>query len=875
MNRYASLADLAAQLSRRGDATALIECHDQDITRHSYAALAVESARLATGLLDAGLARDEAVLLLAPNSAAWIVAYLAVIRAGGLVVPLDDLSSDDEVARVLADCRARWAFTVNDHLRALEALSAAGELTITLLDDADDPRFWRRRFAEEAGPLPDIDPTRPACLLYTSGTTGVPKAVPLTHRNILFNVEALVEARLVGPEDRVALPLPLHHAYPGTIGLLTPLASGAAVVLPAGISGPEIATALRESRATILIGVPRLYSALLAALEARIARRGKTTRIAFRLLLALSRTLRRRLGLRLGRWLFAPLHRAFAPRLRTLACGGAHLEPEIAWKLEALGWEVLTGYGLTETSPLLTFSPHGGGRPGTAGRPLPGIELRFDPQPGKDFGEILARGPGVFQGYRGNPDATARSFAPGGWFHSGDLGFLDAQGYLHIVGRSKEVIVLSGGQNVLPEEVEAAYGESPYIRDAAVFEQEGALQGLLVPDAEAIRRHGAASVQNLLRGEIEDISQRLPSYQRLSGYRLTREALPRTHLGKLRRHLLPGLFKRADNAAPPAAPELSEADRVLLDSSPAKEVWAWLEERFPGTPLTLDSSPQLDLQIDSLEWVTLSLELQQRFDLALTGEAIARIVTLRDLLRALRLSAVEEGEVLPPVSELSARWLRPSGPLLTLLGSLVFALNRLVIRGLFRLRVEGLENLPAKGPCIIAPNHASLLDPLVLAAALPPPLLRQTYWAGWTGMLFAGPASRLLSRIARVFPVDPDRAPADSLALAKAVLDRGRFLAWFPEGRRSRDGRLGAFQPGVGLLLERSVASALPVRISGTFEALPSGRRWPRFLRLGIIFGTPRSPRELALRGQGDSDPARIADGLRREVEDLHGNDQV
>lgn len=870
MNSDANLADLTEAFARRGSATALLVYREKAEERRSYAALADDIAQLAAGLIEKGLRQGEAVLLFAPNSAAWITAYFAILRAGGLVVPLDDLSSGEELARVLADCGARRIFTVQAHQTAIENLDTATELDTTLLDDDSNPRSWRHLLTDSRPSLPNIDPDDVACLLYTSGTTGTPKSVPLSHRNILSNVTALVDARLAGPADRVLLPLPLHHAYPCTVGLLGTLACGGRLVLPAGISGPQIAAALKASGATILVGVPRLYTALLAAIESRIDKQGALARGLFRALLATSLFLRQRLGLRLGRFLFAPLHHAVAPGLRALGCGGAHLDPQIGWTLEALGWEVLTGYGLTETSPLLTFSPHGQARPDSAGRPLPGVELRIEPRPGQDFGEILARGPCVFAGYRNNPEATRQSFTSDGWFRSGDLGFLDRDGYLHIVGRTKEIIVLPGGKNVLPEDVEAVYADSPLIREAAVFEHDGTLTGLIVPDAEAIRARGAASAQALLRDAIEDQSLRLPPHQRLSGYRLTHETLPRTHLGKLRRHLLSDIYARAERGIAPAAPALSEEDRRLLDSQPAKELWAWLGTRFPGKTLTLDSSPQLDLQIDSLEWVTLSLEMEERFGIALTGDAIARIVTLRDLLQAVTTAITAQPAVAPPRSD-DTRWLAPLGAFQALLGDLVFALNRLALRSLFRLRIEGVENLPAEGPYVIAPNHASLLDPLVVAAALPPRLVRQVYWAGWTGMMFAGPASRFLSRIARVFPVDPDRAPAASLALGEAVLARGQILVWFPEGRRTRDGKLGAFLPGAGQLLEHSGARALPVHITGSFEALPIGRRLPRLRPLTIVFGTPRSVGALESQGQGADTPARIADGLRRAVAELGG----
>ncbi len=874
MNRFQTLAKMAEDLSSRGAAAAVISLRGHGLETWTYTDLANHIVMLARGLIELGVRQGEPVLLCAPNSPEWIVAYFAIVRSGALAVPLDDLSSDQDLARVVADCGARRAFTSRTHLPALTALNEAAKMDIVLLDGSNDGKNvknWRNLLAERQVSLPEITSDVFASLLYTSGTTGTPKAVPLTHRNILANVEAIVAGKMAKPEDRTLLPLPLHHSYPFTVGLLGTLASGGAVVFPAGISGPQITEALKISRATVLVGVPRLYTALLSAIEGKAGRLGLAARSVFWFLLGASKFIRRRFGARVGRFVFRSLHRELGPDLRVLGCGGARLDPEVAWKLEALGWEVLTGYGLTETSPIVTFNRRGSARIDSVGLPLPGVELRIDAKAGQPSGDILVRGPNVFAGYRNNPEATALAFTPDGWFRTGDLGLVDRDGYLHILGRMKEVIVLPGGKNVIPEDVENLYASSPLIREVAILEHHGALAGVFVPDDEAIRARGSARVQSLLREEIEDISLRSPPYQRVSRYKLTREALPRTHLGKLRRHLMAEIYDRAESvAAAPVAPQLSEGDRRLLASAPAKEIWAWLVQRFPAVALTLDTSPQLDLQMDSLEWVTLSLEIQERFGIGLTGDTIARIVTIRDLLLEATTTGENRGRRLgtnaQAVTPDELRWLQPLGPLPSLLGMLVLALNWLFMRGLFRLRVEGVEGLPRDGPCILAPNHVSLLDPSTVAAALPMGYLRNTYWAGWTGKMFAGPGSRLLSRITRVFPVDLDRGPGVSLALGKAVLERKHFLVWFPEGRRSPTGNIRPFLPGIGILMQQAKVVAVPTFIQGTYEALPRGRRLPRFRQISIRFGDPMDVDQLDTMGEGEDKADRVADGLQQAV---------
>jgi long-chain acyl-CoA synthetase len=741
----------------------------------------------------------------------------------------------------------------------------APKLRVHLLDRAGKGG-WRELLAERATELPTLDPRAPASLLYTSGTTGAPKGVPLSHGNILSNLNGLLDARMAGPRDRVLLPLPLHHAYAFTVGCLGCLASGATLVLPAGISGPEIVRALQLQQVTMVIGVPRLYESILAGIRARVASQGRRIAVWFERLLALSLWLRRALGVRVGRVLFRALHRSLGGGLRVLASGGAQLDPELAWDLEGLGWEVLTGYGLTETAPMVSFNRHGQTRLGSAGQAVPGVELRIALRSGFDDGEIEVKGPNVFAGYRNNPEATRAAFTEDGWFRTGDLGRIDAQGFLTIVGRSKEMIVLPDGKNVFPEAVEAVYSDSPFLHEAAVLEHEGLLVLLVVPEDEAIRAHGAARPEALLREEIDRLSRRLAPYQRASGFAITRDPLPRTPLSKLKRHLLPALYSRATaGVAPSPASTLFETDRALLADPTARPVWDWLRNRYPDRRLSLDTSPQLDLGLDSLAWVGLSLEMEQRFGIDLTEAAISRVVTLRDLLIEVT-SARSTGAAAAPALELTPeqqRWLRPTGILLTALGLVVYGLNRAIFRGLFRLRVEGANRVPARASIVLVPNHLSHLDAFVLAAALPWRRLRHTYWAGWTGALFTGPATRLFSRIAQVLPVDPDRSPGAALALAQEVLTRGEALVWFPEGRRSPDGTLQPFQPGIGHVLTQSRAASLPVLIRGTSEALPVGRRTPRLTPLSVRFGAAISFDEL--RSQA-VDPADLADLLHDAV---------
>jgi len=860
-------ARLITALAARGDVPAIITMSGGSPVEWPAATLAEDAARLAGGLLAAGLAPGEPVGLHGPNSPDWIAVRLAIGAAGGVPVAVDDLTAAEDAAPILARAGCRWHFTTAAHAAALPP--EAGFRPV-LLDGGEAPDGWRALRAAAAAPLPATAPDAEAMLVTTSGTTGAPKLFALAHANLDANLSAVLAVGLVGPQDRMLLPLPLHHAYPFLVGLMTPLAAGATLVLPETATGPDLVRALRETRATILVGVPRIYVALLAGLRARVAARGAVARALFGGMLEFSASLSRG-GLDAGRVLFGGVHAQMAPALRLVVCGGARLDAEDVWALEALGWRVCNGYGLAETASLFTGNTPGARRVGSEGRALvPGSAIRIADPDAQGIGEIQLKGANVFAGYRDNPEANAAAFAADGWFRTGDLGRLDTDGFLHVTGRLKELIVLGGGKNVMPEEVEAAYATHPAIREIAVLERSGALVGVVVPDEAPLRAAGATRPEDALRVALTVAGQGLAPYQRLAGYVVARAPLPRTRLGKIQRFRLPEMYEAllSGRLAPPAP--LSAEDEALLAAPGAREAWDILAARYRGKPLSPEASPALDLGIDSLEWVALALELEQRIGLRLGEEDIAAIGTVRDLLERAR-AARGGGIALPPprgAAEIAAeaeRMTRPPSPALLPLRAAGWAAARGIAAAMFSLETRGRENLPRRGPCVIVANHVSDLDPGLVAAALPFGLMRRLWWGGVKERLFVNRASRAFTRAFQVFPVE-ERQPSQAVAMARAVLARGQALAWFPESWRSPDGALQRFLPGIGLILDGlPEVPVVPAHISGAFEAMPRDRRLPRRHPIRVTFGAPVAP---ALLAPPEADPRRRAEAVAAALHD-------
>jgi long-chain acyl-CoA synthetase len=847
--------DLVLALATRGEHPALLTIRAGVGQATSHAGLGRDALALAGALAARGLGVGDRAILFGAPGPGWITARLALGALGAVSVAFDETTSDAELAVLVPSSGARIAFCDAGFAPRLAAIDPG--LTVATLEQAEGVPHWRDWAAGPRAELPAISPAEPTMLVTTSGTTGKPKAFLLTHANILHNVRAIAGQGVVRAHDRALLPLPLHHVYPLTVGVLTPFAIGATVVLPEGVTGPLLVGALKAGRCTVMVAVPRLYGALLAGLMGRVAAQPWPKRMIFRALFSLSLFLRQRFGLRIGKRLFGSIHRNLAPDLWLMASGGAAFDAETIWPLEALGWQVLSGWGLAETASILTNNRKDRARIGAEGFALPGVELRVAEPDAKGVGELQARGPSVFAGYLDNPQANAVAFTDDGWFRSGDLGFIDAEGYVHIVGRVKEMIVLGGGKNIFPEELEKLFLEQPAIAELGLIEKSGALVALVVPDEAAIAATGTPRIEDAVRVALTTVAQGLPTWQRPAGFAITREKLPRTRLGKLQRFLLPKLYEAAAAGRAPASATLTEEERTLITTQPADALWVLLKERFPGRVVSPAQSPQLDLGLDSLGILSLAMEIETRLGIALGEEELGGVATLGDLLRLV----IDRPATTPPHAAPDLTWLDPPGLHHRLAARLLDAVNRVVMRAMFSLRTTGRGNIPAE-PVIIALNHLSDLDPPIVAAALPRDVLWRTRWAGDRGRLFGSGVMRFLSRAAGVFPVD-ERAPAATLAYARESLARGDALVWFPESWRSPDGALQRFLPGIGELIRATGATVVPGRIIGTFEAMPRTATWPKRHPVRVVFGPPITAAVLT---EGGAAPAAIAARLREAV---------
>ncbi len=867
----------------------------------TYGEIARQARALAVALLQAGVSFGDRVALISENRPEWTVAYFAVTVAGATAVPLDTQLSDGELAIVLAHAGCHMAIASRKQAARLLAMKAEEEAPLRVVDlDAEVPAdrtlafraILRDHDGTERSSLPTVDDDALASILYTSGTTGSPRGVMLSHGNFLANARSILDFGLVNSRDNLLGLLPLHHAFAFMVQLIL-LYSGAHITFPPSLKGPDLVACMRETSVTVLVGVPQLFYMLHKGIFDEIGRRPFPLRFLLKGLLRLSGALLP-LGIRFGRMVFAPVHRKFGGRLRILCSGGARLDPVIAQDFLALGFTMTEGYGLTETAPVACFNPVDRVRPGSVGIPLPRVEVKIVNPDAEGVGEIAIRGVNVMQGYYLNPAATAEVIRDG-WFLSGDLGYLDADGYLTITGRAKEVIVLSSGKNIYPEEVEERYLKSPYIKEICLVprtEDRGgaAVEGLLalvLPDLEYFRAQGMTNIFETIRWDMENVGRDLPPFKRPTGLVIVKEGFPRTRLGKIQRYLVQQRFQaeRAPEVAV-AEPPPSEADQTLLEDEVGRRVLTYLREVTKKPRVLLDDNLELDLGMDSLARVEMLVGLEEIFNVKIPDEAAAECFTVREVierLQALRGAPTTAGarsrrrgwgEILTasPSAEVQSLVDASSRPSAAAITAVTRASCVALFRTIYRLRVEGLEHVPPSGPLILVANHCSFFDAFILAASLPLRFCQQMFYMGFE-WFFRHPILAWWGRGVRVIPVDMDTLLLRALQASAVVLQRGKILCVFPEGERSVDGQVRPFLKGVGILAKELKAPVLPAYIAGSFDAWPRGQSFPRIHRLHVRFGPVTTPESLLFRvgPRGVDDAETIVMRLREQVTALGG----
>ncbi len=501
-------------------------------------------------LSDQKIPQGTRAAIVADNHPRWVTTYLGIMTAGCTAVPLDTAFHAEQIAKLLKDSGTSLVFVDQKHWKAVQEAAAGLPAQMVLMDGKASPSARADLdsiFAAGPGSFTPVhlELDSIAGLLYTSGTTADPKGVMLTHGNLMGEVNAVFGWVKLGPDDALLGVLPLFHVLSQMANILIPLVKGARVVHLETLNTTELLRALRERKITAFAVVPQFFYLIHERIFKEIGKRGKLAQSAVKAMMAFTRMVRP-FGWNPGKLFFGKIHDTFGDRMRYLVTGGSRFDPQIGRDFYALGIDILQAYGLTETTAAAFATSPDNNVIGSVGPPLKGVEGKIlDPQPqeeGPAVGEIAIRGPVVMKGYWNRPDATAAVFKDG-WLHTGDLGYFDGGGNLFITGRKKELIVLSNGKNIYPEEIETHYLKSPYIKEIAVMALEARkgdptsehLHAVVVPNFEELKHRKIVNSKEVIRFDIEGLSANIASTKRIGSYEIWQEDLPRTTTRKLKR----------------------------------------------------------------------------------------------------------------------------------------------------------------------------------------------------------------------------------------------------------------------------------------------------------------------------------------------------
>ena len=908
--------DRFVECAQRWPQNVAVEIQKRDsVEAHTYSDLRRMAESIGAWIVQEGHAPGSRLAILADNHPRWTAAYLGVMAAGCTAVPLDTAFRADQVAKLLQDSGSSVLFVDSKHFLVAQHAVAGSNLPIVLMDsggktEADSVLTLEVLFSRDLGnfrpvsfPADDL-----AVLLYTSGTTADPKGVMLTHANLLAECSAIFGLLQLTPDDAVLGVLPLFHALAQVANLLLPLVCGARAVYLEAINTTELLRALRERNVTAFACVPQFYYLIHERIQKEVGQHGLIAKVGLRALMKLTGAFRA-VGWNSGKFFFRKLHQTFGPRMRYLVTGGSRWDAEIGRDFYSLGIDILQAYGLTETTGGAMCTPPEKNIIGSVGKPLPSVEVKIaNPEPqaeGPAIGEILIRGEIVMKGYWNRPEAT-QAVLRDGWLYTGDLGCFDPGGNLFITGRKKEVIVLSSGKNIYPEEIEAHYQRSPVIKEICVLGLESRsgeplgerLHGVIVPNFDTLKHRKIVNAKEVIRFDVENLSQQLPPTKRILSYEIWQDDLPRTTTRKLKRFEIENRV-RAGNGQASLADSRSAASSVLT-----AEEESWLRQsevqraiktvsaaaKRPHEAIGPRDNLELDLGLDSMQRVELVVALERELSANVDESRVSEIYSVRDLIDTVRQNASTN----KPLSTKSpnAAWnsilaeestdrevldlIKPR-PVSAVFLFLVFRLIQLFARDRFSLRAVGLEKLPPRGPFIISPNHQSYLDPFVVGSLLPWYVFEELFSVG-TSDVFGSSFMRRIARFLRVVVVDPDANLIPAMRAGAFGLRHGRILFLFPEGERSIDGEPKVFKKGAAILSLHLQVPIIPVAIDGFYEAWPRSKKFfQRFSPLRVRFGDPIYPPRIS--APSELEYTQLTARLRSEVvgmwQELHDQSRV
>jgi long-chain acyl-CoA synthetase len=852
--------------------------------QYTYADLHELATRAGAFFASRGVKPADRVVLVSHNAPEWGMSYFGVLKAGATCVPVDPESSTDEIVNfVRASGAAGLVLSAEmdeKHADLESKLDAAG-LAAT--------QIWRygEIFAlpdeqtedERIALLPSrVAPNSLASLIFTSGTTGQPKGVMLSHKNLTHMVSMLSSVFDMTTRDGVLSVLPLHHTFEFSTGFLTPLSRGAQITYLPELTSEELARAIKNGHVTGMVGVPALWELLHRRIKTRLDENGAWVSRTAELLIQANGWLRERTPFNFGQIVFRPIHLGMGGRIRYLISGGSALNEKVKRDMHGLGFTILEGYGLTEASPVLTVTRPGNGLNATSvGRALPGVEVKIADPDESGVGQVIARGANVMLGYYQNEDETRQTLV-NRWLYTGDLGRLDDEGNLYLVGRSKEIIVDTNGKNVYPDEIEELYADSPFIKELSVVGLPDGIGEKVACMVVADYDHDIALTREEVRRKIEehfrDVSSALPFYKRVKVLHFWDGELPRTATRKVKRREVVEAMRVLEESVRNVGRAAVREDAKANDAAWLLDIVATVSNR-PRTQVTFDTR-LADLGFDSLMYVELASAVEQAGGVLTSPETLTEVQSLRELAAVVtrKPSPAQKraAEARAQEEQREADDIYIPSVVRTLGNKGLDALQRIFYEKFLHMKCEGCTNIPVHTNFIVAANHTSHLDMGLVKMALGEQGRDMVALAA-ADYFFDNKFKRAyMDNFTNTVPMERSGSLRKSLRHARSFLERGYTALLFPEGTRSVTGEMAEFKPIIGYLALSTRTGILPVYLHGTYEALPKGSNVLKSRDIEARVGRFLSVEELEelTKGMPKSEAYRLIAALvRHEVENL------
>lgn len=784
-------------------------------------------------LLD--IKKDSKVVVYVENRPEIIQSFFSIWEKQGIAIVLDAGYTPEQLLYVFNDAEPEYIYVTNKNYKnAVAAKEMYGKpLEIINIDNIVVPKEFQPDNYELN--VENIEDT--AVILYTSGTTGNPKGVMLSYKNLLSNVNAIKAINLVDETDRVLAILPYHHVFPLNINLLMTMYFGTLVVILDELSSEALRYALREYKISVIIGVPRVWEMLHKAIMNKINSSWITKKI-FKICQSIN-------SKALSRFVFKKVYNELGGSLRVMASGGAKLDPEVSRDYLTLGLPMIEGYGLTETSPIIAFNKPTNVKAGTVGEIIPDVEVKI-----AEDGEILVKGTNVMKGYYNNPTATKEVIDENGFFHTGDLGKFDGD-HLVIVGRKKEMIVLSNGKNINPADIENEIMKgTDLIKEIAVMEYNNHLMAVVYPDFDLIKHRNITNIKESLKWEIIDkYNVTAPKYRKILEIKIVKNELPKTKLGKVRRFMLNDFLKGevVEEGAEGTVVNQQPKKKIEVPEE-LKEIYTTLKENIEknyDAQVTPDAHLELDLGLDSLDIVEILSFVESSYGVKIKEEEFTNIKNVLTLAEFIKNHGGTFSNVEIDWKNILNERIDIDLPKSAWVGKLIRIITMPIFSLYFSLKKESQDKI-SNEPAIYIGNHQSFLDALMFNQAIPMKMMNDTYYIA-TVVHFDTPLRRYLADRGNVLIVDINKNLKETLQVSAEVLREGKNLVIFPEGARTRDGELQEFKKTFAILSKELNVPVVPFGIKGAYKAMPYGSKFPSMYPIKIKFFDKIYPENLTI----------------------------